>query len=103
MYMGRLKGHCGCGPAIKNGHESSYYLIYVKSYNREELAMELKAQGIYTTFRYFPLHLVRYYRGGKCRCPVAEEINEIALNLPLHQNLSDEDVEKVIECVNRYV
>ena len=74
---------------------SSYYLYWIRSENRTEIAKKLFENGIYTTFRYFPLHMVKKYRSGE-RLPVAEEINKIALNLPLHQNLTNEEVEKII-------
>jgi dTDP-4-amino-4,6-dideoxygalactose transaminase len=77
---------------------SSYYLYWIQTEKRTEIAKRLYENGVYTTFRYFPLHMVKYYRSG-CRLPVAESINKIALNLPVHQNLTDEDVERIIKCV----
>ncbi len=73
---------------------SSYYLYWIFTKNRLEIAKKLFKNDIYTTFRYFPLHLVKQYRSGE-RLPIAEKANETALNLPLHQNLSDKDVERI--------
>ena len=53
---------------------------------------------IYCTFRYYPLHLISQY-GSKERLPNAERLNEEVLNLPLHQNLSDSDVERIVATV----
>ncbi len=74
---------------------SSYYLYWIFSKDRTEIAKKLFKNDIYTTFRYFPLHLVKHYR-SRGRLPVAERANDMALNLPLHQNLTDKDVEKII-------
>lgn len=81
---------------------SSYYLYWIKvPKKRDGLARFLKERGIYTTFRYFPLHKVPYYRDHS-RLPNAEEMNETLLNLPLHQNLSDSDVNRVTESVREF-
>jgi dTDP-4-amino-4,6-dideoxygalactose transaminase len=78
---------------------SSYYLYWIRTSKRLEMAKRLFENNIYTTFRYFPLHLVKQYRSGE-RLPIAEEANKMALNLPLHQNLSDEDVDRIIKCLS---
>ena len=82
--------------------ESSYYFYWLQLEEaRDELAHYLAANGVYTSFRYFPLHLVKYY-SSEAQLPNAEKINRTTLNLPLHQNLSDADVEKVITLVKAF-
>lgn len=83
--------------------ESSYYLYWIKVKNnmRDRLATYLVENDIYCTFRYYPLHLIAQY-GSKERLPNAEGLNDEVLNLPLHQNLSDNDVEKVVNTVKRF-
>ena len=80
--------------------ESSYYLywIRVRGNLRDKLATYLVENDIYCTFRYYPLHLIKQY-GFKERLPNAEKLNEEVLNLPLHQNLSNNDVEKIVHTV----
>jgi len=91
-----------CPPEPLPDTMSSYYLYWIQlPTGRDELAQYLSENGIYTTFRYYPLHLVKYLGSG-CRLPVAEHVNEITLNLPLHQNLTDNDVEKIIDLVKQY-
>ena len=81
--------------------ESSYYLYWLKIKDRDRFARYLVDNGIYCTFRYYPLHMVKYYESDSV-LPVAEEINETAINIPLHQNLSDEDVDYIIDRVNKF-
>lgn len=83
------------------GCESSYYLYWIQTGRRDELARHLVENGVYCTFRYFPLHLVKYFNAG-CTLPNAEYANEVTLNLPLHQNLSDADVSKIIGLVRDF-
>lgn len=83
--------------------ESSYYLYWLRVKNglRDKLASYLVENGVYCTFRYYPLHLIKQYGSGES-LPNAEKINDEALNIPLHQNLSDQDIEKVINTVREF-
>ena len=88
---------------LDEGCKSSYYFyhIQVKNYKRDNLARFLREQGIYTTYRYFPLHRVPYY-GINGNFVGAEYAAESTLCLPIHQGLSDEDVEKVVENIKKF-
>lgn len=82
--------------------ESSYYLYWVNVGRfRDALARHLVENGVYCTFRYFPLHLVKYY-GCDVHLPNSERLNEEILNIPLHQNLSHIDVEKIIRTIKEF-
>ncbi len=81
--------------------KSSYYFYWVQVQNEYEqlsLANHLTKNGIYTSFRYYPLHLISYYRSN-ARLSVSEEISKKTLNLPLHQNLSKKDLDRIIYTV----
>jgi len=82
--------------------ESSYYLYWLRVPGRRDaLAEYLKQKGIYTTFRYFPLHKVQFFEDSS-HLPNAEQMNETVLNLPLHQNLGDDDLDLVVESVHEF-
>jgi aminotransferase len=84
------------------GCTSTYYLYWLQAgKRRDELASYLAANGVYNTFRYYPLHLVRHYN-SPARLPQAEKANEITLNIPLHQNLSDGDIEQICGLVKKF-
>jgi aminotransferase len=84
------------------GATSSYYIYWIRvEKRRDELARFLAERGVYTTFRYFPLHLVPRYASG-VRLPHAENAGESVLNLPLHQNLSDADLDKIASSVREF-
>ena len=90
-------------PAIPATMTSSYYFYWVQMEpkRRDALALSLRQQGIYTTFRYFPLHRTRTYAGEHC-FPNADCAADTTLCLPLHQSLSDEEVEQVITAICRF-
>jgi aminotransferase len=86
---------------------SSYYLFWlkIKDGKRDKFARHMVANNVYVTFRYFPLHLVEYYRkrhGANVSLPVSEKINEETINIPLHQNLTDEDVEHIVAKIKEF-
>lgn len=83
--------------------ESSYYLYWIKVKNnlRDELANYLIENDIYVTFRYYPLHLIKKYNINIV-LPNSEKILNEALNIPLHQNLSELDVEKIISTIKKF-
>lgn len=83
------------------GCTSSYYLYWIQTPRRDALAQYLGERGIYTTFRYYPLHLVPFYASG-ARLTNAEFAGQYTLCLPIHQNLSDDDVARVIEAVRGF-
>ena len=84
--------------------KSSYYMYWVQLETGEErdlLAKYLKEHGVYTTYRYYPLHWVKYYADDS----VLENTDYAANNtlcLPLHQALSEEDVNYIIEKVRSF-
>ena len=91
-----------CPPEPIEGATSSYYLYWIQiEKKRDELAVFLADNGVYTTYRYFPLHLVKYYNAHS-KLPNAEKANEITLNIPLHQNLTDDDVQKIVELIKGF-
>ena len=83
-------------PPLPAGHETSYYLYWVQMAPgiRDLVARHLYRHEIYTTFRYPLLHKVKAY-GSTVRAERAERASEATLCLPLHQALSDADVDKV--------
>ncbi len=90
-------------PAIPINIKHSYFTYFIKVLNgkRDLLARYLLDKGIYTTVRYQPLHLYSAY-GSRQKLEVAELLNEQLLNLPLHPNLSDDDVDYIIDCIKKF-
>ena len=85
-------------PGIAAGHESSYYFYWVQLEGdaRDRLAIFLRERGVYTTFRYYPLHLVKFY-GDSRKLTGAEEAARSTLCIPIHQGLTDADVDRVVD------
>lgn len=88
---------------IPEGCTTSYYFyhIQIKNGKRDELATYLRQRGIYTTYRYFPLHRVPGY-GIKGNFPNADYAADNTLCLPIHQSLSKEDLELIVNTIHEF-
>jgi aminotransferase len=75
-----------------------FYWIQTSAAARDELAYYLRERGVYTTFRYWPLHRTALYADAGSY-PGADLASETTLLLPIHQNLSDSDVGHVVDSV----
>jgi aminotransferase len=91
-------------PPLPPGHESSYYFYWVQMPEsiRDDVARDLYQRGIYTTYRYTPLHRVKAY-GSDVTLPKAERAAESTLNLPIHQALTPGDVDQVVTALTEAV
>ena len=80
--------------------KSSYYFYHIQTKNnkRDELARFLRERDIYTTYRYYPLHRVPFYNASGDFAN-ADYAADNTLCLPMHQGLTNKEVEKVIETV----
>jgi len=101
-YDSELAGVDGlqCPPPLPAGHESSYYMYWLQFDGgiRDDIARDLYERGIYTTFRYPLLHKVKAY-ASDATLPGADAAAANTLLLPIHQALSDADVERTVGAV----
>lgn len=88
---------------LDEGSKSSFYFYHIQLKNgkRDELARYLRQNGIYTTYRYFPLHRVPHY-GVTGVFPGADYAADNTLCLPIHQSLSEDDVNMIIEKIKEF-
>jgi dTDP-4-amino-4,6-dideoxygalactose transaminase len=92
-------------PAIPEECEHPYHLFYVlmpTEKDRDEMLARMAARGVMSVFHYLPLHLSKMGKrfGGQLgQCPVAEDISGRLLRLPFYNDLSQEDLEYVVESV----
>jgi len=87
------------GVLMEDPISQAYYFFWVSTPSRDALAAHLFAHDIYTSMRYYPLHLA--YK-TKQSLPGAERAARETLNLPLHANLEDEDVEFICKTIQEF-
>ncbi|MEU1284828.1 DegT/DnrJ/EryC1/StrS family aminotransferase [Kitasatospora sp. NPDC005856] len=84
--------------ALPEGHESTHYFYWLRFDSqeiRDGVSEDLLAQGIYTSWRYYPLHRVQRYEATQSVLPVTDAVSDTALLLPAHQDLLDDEVDQV--------
>jgi len=94
-------------PQTRDGdrHVFHQYTIRVPGH-RDRLRAALEAAGIGTAIHYpVPIHrqplFLELGYGGQ-RFPVAEQAADEVLSLPVHPALSDDDLDRIVEAVNRF-
>ena len=72
--------------------------------SRAELFNKLRDRGIAVNVHYIPVHLHPFYRKafqtGPGLCPVAENAYEQIISLPIFPDMTDTDVETVVNVIN---
>jgi dTDP-4-amino-4,6-dideoxygalactose transaminase len=91
-------------PKSNKGHVYHQYTII--SEKRDKLQKFLQEKGVMTTIYYpLPLHLQECFKDlgyKKGDFPISEEFADKVLSLPIHESLTDEEVEYVIKKVNEF-
>ena len=87
---------------IDSHSKSSYYFYTIKTSYRDELAKFLLEHDIYSTFRYWPLHKMKLFNSFNSVLPATEQLSRTALNIPLHQSLSDDEVNYIIKTIRQF-
>lgn len=87
-------------PYIKEDRETSWHLYVIKVKQRDKVIEELKKQGINTSVHFIPIHKHPYYKDTYLykndEYPIANKVFEESISLPIYPDMSNEDVEYVI-------
>ena len=79
-----------------------FYLCLPDASTRSRLIAHLASQGILAVSHYVPLNTSPFGRrlGGRPgQCPVSEDISKRLVRLPLYNDISDDDIDSVLETV----
>jgi dTDP-4-amino-4,6-dideoxygalactose transaminase len=79
--------------------KSSRHLFQIVVENRNKFMELLNTNGVYPGVHYRDNTNYKMYEYGKNSCPYSNSVSEKLISLPLHINLSDDDVNYVIEQV----
>lgn len=88
------------------GHESVFHLFVITTENREEITKFMNDRNIFPGLHYpLPCHLQKAYAGLGYKTgdfPHSEYLANHCLSLPMYAELSDEEVDYVINTLNNY-
>lgn len=93
-------------PHIAQGSIPVWHIFAIRCKRRIELEKYLNYAGIETNKHYpIPIHLQECYKDlgyKKGDFPIAEEISETELSIPMYYGMTDEEIQYVIDTLNRF-
>ncbi|MCS3532428.1 DegT/DnrJ/EryC1/StrS aminotransferase family protein [Chryseobacterium sp. JUb7] len=88
----------------ENEREHVWHVFIIRTENREALQAYLTENGIQTLIHYpIPPHRQQAYKEwNDMSFPISEKIHQEVLSLPISPVMSDEEVNKIIEIINKF-
>lgn len=80
--------------------KSSYQMFILNVKNRDHYIQNLKSRNIATGVHYMPLHFHPYFNQFKSDTPFVDKVWQNLLTIPLHVDLTDEEINYVISTIN---
>ena len=81
--------------------DCSYHMFWIRVKKRKQFMQKMTRIGIETGIHYKPIHKMTFYN-SKQRLPNTESISDELVSIPIHANLSDSSVSKIIKYVNKF-
>ncbi len=100
-----LLAHCGVGlPETLGGTDPVWHLFVIRSKRRDELQEFLKKEGVSTVIHYphAPHKQKCYAEFGYRSFPIAENLAETVLSLPMFPQLEKHEVSRVAELIQQF-
>ena len=79
----------------------SYHLYWILVKNREKFRKKLSENSIETGTHYKPIHLMSMYKKNTS-LPITESVGKQIVTIPIHPNLKDFEIRKIIKCINEF-
>ena len=82
-------------------HFNSYHLFMIRVKNRDKFIQKLREKNIGTSLHFRPLHKHSFYKNRFSGFEIANKIYEKILSIPMYPNLSDSEVDYIVDTINR--
>ena len=79
--------------------ECSYHLYWILVKNRKKFMDKMYSAGIETGIHYKPVHKMSFYK-NKINLPITEKIEGEIVSIPIHPNLKNSEIDKIIKLTN---
>lgn len=79
-----------------------YQMFGIRTEHKEDLILYLKSKGIATGCHYTPLTMQPLFKLYASICPVAESEYYKMITLPLHADLTNEEVDYIVDNLNQF-
>ena len=102
-YIEGIKNIEGVEPLLPYQTDKYVYQMFgIRTGNRDDLMIHLKSQGVATGCHYTPLSLQPLFKPYAGDCSFIEKEHNKFITLPLHADLTDEEVEYVIDALRSF-
>ena len=82
--------------------DCSYHMYWILTKNRTQFRKKMQEHGIETGIHYRPIHTMSMYK-NRIKLPVTEKAGKEIVSLPIHPNLSESEIDKIIKFTNKFV
>lgn len=91
-------------PSFANKEEHVFHLYVIRCQNRDKLQSYLNISGVQTQIHYpFPIHKQEAYKEySNMSLPVAEQLQNEILSLPLYPSLKEDEINYIAETINTW-
>ena len=79
----------------------SYHIYWIMIKNRKSFMEKMKNVGIETGIHYKPVHTMTKYKNS-IKLPVTEKVGKEIVSIPIHPNLDEVDIRKIIKYINKF-
>ena len=104
--MERIKNRKVLLPSAKKDRNHVWHIFALRIKERDDFEKYLNSRGIGTTIHYpIPIHLqdaYKYLNLKKGMLPIAEEISDTEISIPMYYGISDEEMNYMIDIINQY-
>lgn len=105
-YLGEIRNPAIILPYVIPNVEPVWHIFAIRCSEREKLENYLNEKGIGTNKHYpIPMHMQECYSDlniPEGQLPIAEEISRTELSLPMYYGMTDEQIDYVIDIINKY-
>jgi dTDP-4-amino-4,6-dideoxygalactose transaminase len=105
-YFNNIKNENIILPGVEDIKDSVWHLFVIKCDKRDALYKYLSENSIETIIHYpIPINLQNAYKDLNFKnddYPIAKQLSETVLSLPLWYGMSQDDIEYVVECLNKF-
>lgn len=79
----------------------SYHIYWILVEKRDKFMKEMQDFGIETGIHYKPITQMSFYKKN-IKLPNTDKAGKMIVSLPIHTNLSDDDITKIIDTVHKF-
>jgi perosamine synthetase len=80
----------------------SYHLYWIRVKNRTNFMQKMYNCGIETGIHYKPIHHMSFYKNFQS-LPFTELVSKEIVSIPMHPNITKDQVSYIIESINEFI